>query len=86
MHILEITCPAPPNIVNGTIVYSPLGTTEVFNYGATAIYQCNHGHNMLTVGDSERTCTGDGSTSRGQWDGTPQCPRMSLLHVVGRIT
>ncbi len=57
------------------IGYSSPSTTEVFNYGTTATYQCNHGH-MLTSGDSERTCTGDGSP-RGRWDGTaPQCPRM----------
>ena len=70
-----ITCSATPNIVNGTIGYSRLGTTDVFNYGTTAIYQCNHGYKLIGE-DSERTCTGDVSP-RGRWDGTaPQCLRM----------
>ena len=71
-------------IVNGTIVYSPLGTTdhEVFNYGATAIYQCNHGH-VLISGDRVRTCTSNDSTPSGQWNGTaPQCPRMFYYKIV----
>ncbi len=73
-----ITCSALPNIFNGTIGYSPLGTTdhEVFNYGTAATYQCNPGY-IITSVDRVRTCTGNGSTPSGQWDGTaPQCPRM----------
>ncbi len=41
---------------------------------------------MLTSGDSERTCTGDGSTPSGSglWDGaTPQCPRMLYYFIIG---
>ena len=73
---LGITCPAPPNVVNGTIVYSSLGTTEVFNYGTTATYQCNPGYNITSV-DRVSTCTGNDSTPSGQWNSTaPQCPRM----------
>ncbi len=87
MHIifLGITCPTPPNIVNGTIGYSPLGTTEVFKYGRTATYQCNPGY-IITSVDRVRTCTGDGSTSIGQWDGTaPQCPRMFYIIALSYV-
>ena len=71
-----ITCPALPNVTNGSIDY-PNGTTASYDYGTTATYRCDHGHTLTTSGDSERTCTGDGSTPSGQWNGTaPQCPRM----------
>ncbi len=73
-----ITCPVILDIANETIDYSSLGihTTDRYNYGTTATYQCNSGHVMLTIGDNERTCTGDGSSPSGQWNGTaPQCGR-----------
>ncbi len=70
-----ITCTALPNVTNGTIDYSS-GTTALYDYETTATYRCNLGH-VLTSGDSVGTCTGDGSTSSGQWHVTaPQCPRM----------
>ncbi len=80
--ILEITCPALPIIVNGTIVYSFLGSTEGLKYGTIATYQCNSGYN-ITSGDRVRTCTGDGSTPSGQWSGTaPQCSRMFYYCII----
>ncbi len=58
------------------IVYSNGGTTPPFDYGTTATYQCNDGYNLAN-GDIERTCTGNGTTSVGQWSGTaPHCSRM----------
>ena len=75
-YFLVITCPAPPNIFNGTIVYSSPSTTEVFNYTTAAIYQCNPGYKLID-GNNVRTCTGNDSTPSGRWNGTaPQCPRM----------
>ncbi len=76
-----ITCTALPDFINGTIDYSS-GTAALYVYGITATYQCNHGH-RLASGDSVRTCTGDGSTPSGQWNGAaPQCPRMFILYLV----
>ncbi len=70
-----IMCSTLPDVTKGTINYSS-GTTAPYDYEITAMYQCNHGHVLTSGGDRVRTCTGDGSTPSGQWDGTaPQCPR-----------
>ena len=50
------------------IVYSS-DTTESYDYGTTATYQCDSGYE-LSGGDTMRTCTGDGSSPVGQWNGT----------------
>ena len=66
--------------MNGTINYSSGGTTAPYDYETTATYHCNLGH-VLTTRDSEKTCTGDGRSPSGQWDGAaPQCPRMSQFY------
>ena len=75
-----ITCSesaVPSNIaVNGMIVYSSGDTTPPFDFGTTATYQCNGGYSLAS-GDIERSCTGDGRSTVGEWDGTaPQCSRM----------
>ncbi len=78
VHLLPtgITCSVLPSITNGTIDYPSGNTAPYYDYGTTATYQCNPGYNR-TSGDSEGTCTGDGNTPSGQWDGiAPQCPRM----------
>ena len=47
--------------------------TEYYDYGTTATYQCDPGYE-LTGGDTVRTCTGDGSSPEGHWNGTaPVC-------------
>ena len=67
-----ITCPILSAVENGKVTYSS-DTTESYDYGATATYQCDSGYE-LTGGDDERTCTGDGSSPVGQWNGTaPHC-------------
>ena len=63
-----ITCSALPAIKNGMIAYSR-DTTERYDYGTTATYQCDSGYE-LTEGDTVRTCTGDDSSPVGQWNGT----------------
>ena len=74
-----IMCSALPNVTNGTIDY-PSGTTASYDYETIVRYQCNLGH-VLTNGNRARTCSGDGSSPSGQWDGTaPQCPRMFILY------
>ncbi len=44
-------------------------TNSPYEYGSTATYQCDLGYEV-TSGNSERTCTGDGSNSVGEWSGT----------------
>ena len=51
-----------------------------FDYETTATYQCDSGY-KLTGGDTVRTCTGDGSSPVGQWNGTS--PNCSGSHVHG---
>ena len=73
--ITGIMCSILPSSTNWTINY-PSGTTAPYDYGTRATYQCNYGHRLASGDSEERTCTGDGSTPSGQWDGTaPQCPR-----------
>ena len=73
--VTGIMCSALPSITNGKINY-PSGSTAPYNYETRATYQCNHGHE-LTNGDSVNTCTGDGRSTVGEWNGAaPQCPRM----------
>ncbi len=66
----DIRCLAPPAAVeNGMVVYSS-GRTEPYDYGTTAVYECDTGYE-LTSGDSERTCTGN---TVGEWSGSaPVC-------------
>ena len=74
-----INCPALHEIVNGTIGYSSLVKIDCYNYETVATYECDIGY-VITSGDTGRTCTGNVSSSSGQWSGTaPQCPRMYLL-------
>ncbi len=81
MLTVGITCRAPDSLENGTIGYSSLVTTEPFSYETTATYRCDPGYD-ITGGNNERTCTGDGSTPSGQWNGAaPQCPRMFYYMV-----
>ena len=54
---------------NGSITYSTVATEDQYVYGTTATYQCDSGYE-LTGRDTVRTCTGDGSSPVGQWNGT----------------
>ncbi len=66
--ITAITCSTLSVIGNGMIVYSS-DTTPPYDYGTTATYECDPGYE-ITSGDSERTCTDDGSSSVGEWSET----------------
>ena len=70
---------------NGMIVYSSGSTTPPFDYRTTASYQWNDGYSLAS-GDSERTCTGDGTSTNGEWNSAaPYCSRMlfnSLCHMI----
>ena len=59
---------------NGNIFYcNAKNSGDPYDYGTTATYQCDSGYE-LTGGDTVRTCTGDGSSPVGQWNGTtPNC-------------
>ena len=78
MHIIAIRCSSLNilHIGNGNITYSNITVEGQYDYGTTATYQCDSGYE-LTGGDTVRTCTGDGSSPEGQWNGTaPHCTGM----------
>ena len=68
LHV-AIRCPALPTMDNGIVIYSSNISMSQYVYGATATFQCDSGYE-LTGGDTVRTCTGDGSSPVGQWNGT----------------
>ena len=60
-------------------------TTELYDYGTTATYQCDSGYE-LTGGDTVRTCTGDGSSPVDQWNGTaPACTGKQMMLFFTKI-
>ena len=59
--------------------------TEPYNYGTTATYQCDSGYE-LTRGDTVRTCTGDGSSPVGQWNGSPSVCSGTEYMYAGRTS
>ena len=68
-----ITCPPLSNLINGSLSYSNVpgqGNSHAFN--AEATYSCDTGFSL--VDNSTRTCTGDGSSTNGSFDGeAPTC-------------
>ena len=63
-----ITCSSLTDPINGTITYSGViseNGTHAFN--VIANYTCDDG--FALVGNNTRTCTGDGSSTTGAFDG-----------------
>ena len=72
LPIAAISCSTLPAAQNG-IFFPSTDVSEPYDYGTTATYQCDSGYE-LTGGDTVRTCTGNGSSPVGQWNGTaPVC-------------
>ena len=72
-----ITCSLLSDLRNGRIVYKD-NVTEQLVFGTVATHSCDEGH--FLVGDSVRTCEGNGSTVEGKWSGTgPVCSGRSFF-------
>ena len=72
-YCTAIVCPGLSAIVDGSISYDPAGTAP-FSYNTVATYSCNPGFSLQ--GSPTRTCTGDGTSVDGMFDGTaPSCAR-----------
>ncbi len=59
---------------NGNIDFggASLDENNTYIFAVVATYSCNTGFSL--VGDNTRTCTGDGSTTTGSFDGeVPTC-------------
>ena len=71
---IAITCPPLTAPTNGFMTYSSSTSDENGNYAfnAMANYSCDTG--FVLVGNNTRTCTGDGSSNTGGFDGeAPFC-------------
>ena len=66
---IAITCPPLTAPTNGFVTYSSSTSDENGNYGfnAMANHSCNAG--FVLVGNNTRTCTGDGSSTTGVFNG-----------------
>ena len=72
-NFVAITCPFLLNLVNGSLTYSDYrDQNESYAFNVVAIYRCDTGFSL--VGNSNRTCTGDGSSTTGAFNGVaPIC-------------
>ena len=68
-----IQCPVLDSISNGDVTITPAaGSSSSLDYGAVARHSCMNGYYL--DGNVIRTCTGDGTTMLGLWDGSePRC-------------
>ena len=76
-------CRPLPNIANGVITYSNIGTPN-YSLGTVASYFCNAGFVLdLSVGSEMRTCIDDGDDdAEGIFDmQEPACVRKSTINV-----
>ncbi len=75
--LLEITCPALTNPSNGSVSYggSLSNSDSSYSFNVTATYNCNTGFSLVG-GNNTRTCTGNGSSTTGAFNGvSPICER-----------
>ncbi len=66
--LAAITCASLSPIVNGMIMYSP-DQTSPYDYNTIATHSCNEG--FFLEGEQTRSCSGDGSSTTGEWGGVP---------------
>ncbi|XP_064395009.1 uncharacterized protein LOC135342233 isoform X2 [Halichondria panicea] len=68
-----ITCPPLSNLTNGSLSYSNVpGQNNSYAFNVDVTYSCDTG--FALVGNNTRTCTGDGSSTTGSFDGeAPTC-------------
>ncbi len=83
-HYTAITCPPLSNLTNGFVSYSNVPSeNNSYNFNVMATYSCNSG--FALVGNKTRNCSGDGSTTTGDFDGlAPTCNGIIILIVFGR--
>ncbi len=69
-HSPAITCPGVPTLNNGSINFCGASPDENGNYifAVMATYNCDTGFSL--VGNNSRTCTGNGSSIIGAFDGS----------------
>ncbi len=78
--LTAIICPAVAAPSSGSIDFGGASSDGNSNYSfdVVAKYSCDTGFSL--VGNSSRTCTGDGSSSTGAFDGgAPTCERKRIV-------
>ncbi len=83
---IAITCPPLTAPTNGSVTYSSSTSDENGNYGfnAMANHSCDTG--FVLVGNSTRTCTGDGSSTTGVFNGEAAfCERKLMQNITVMI-
>ncbi len=75
-----ITCPPLNDLTNGTVTYNDVeDESGNLNFETQSTYSCDTG--FFLVGNNKRTCTGDGSSITGAFDGVaPTCERKRLFN------
>ncbi len=76
-----ITCPPLPIPSNGSVTYNHFTTDENDNYAfdVVATYNCDTGFSL--VGNNSTSCTGNGSSITGAFDGlVPICEGRLFMH------
>ena len=76
-----ITCPPLSNLTNGSLSYSNVpGQNNSYAFNVEVTYSCDTG--FALVGNTTRTCTGDGSSTNGSFDGeAPTCKGESMKNA-----
>ena len=79
MHA-AITCPSLTSPANGSVMYTSAADEDGFYpFNAVVIYNCNIGFSL--VGDSNKTCTGNGSSVTGIFNGmAPTCEGTATVY------
>ncbi len=76
-----ITCPPLSDLTNGSVSYSNVpGQSNTYAFNVMATYGCDTG--FYLVDNNTRTCTGDGSSTTGAFDGeAPTCEGECMKNI-----
>ncbi len=67
---IAITCPPSTAPTNGSVIYSSTADENgTYALDVVATYNCDNGFSL--AGDQARTCTGDGNSTTGAFNGLP---------------
>ena len=77
--MVAIFCPSLTAPVNGSVTYTfTANGNGSYPFNSVATYSCDTGFSL--VGNSNRTCTGDGSSITGAFNGVaPTCQGIYIL-------
>ena len=78
---IGITCPPLTAPTNGSVTYSSTSDENGnYTFNAMANHSCDTG--FVLVGNNTRTCTGDGSSTTGVFDGEAAICERELMQML----